>query len=100
MNEETLLSLSELGHFAEVRAIFEIPLKHHPETLLLGLAQVQTQWNTLRQELVSLLLPMFIASHAVRLSGSVVFLNASLEFQFCSAQALDVQPCHAHRGHG
>ena len=36
---ETLLNLSEAGHFDEVHQLFNFPLKHCPDILLFGVLQ-------------------------------------------------------------
>jgi hypothetical protein len=38
---EVLCSLAEMGHVGSVRALLELPLKHCPELLVLGLAQIK-----------------------------------------------------------
>ncbi|XP_070574645.1 LOW QUALITY PROTEIN: CCR4-NOT transcription complex subunit 1-like [Ptychodera flava] len=60
---ETLLRLSETGKYDQVKALFGFPVKHCPDVLLLALLQVQPLWNTLRHDLVSTLLPIFLGNH-------------------------------------
>jgi hypothetical protein len=38
---EVLCCLAEMGHFGSVRALLDLPLKHCPELLVLGLAQIK-----------------------------------------------------------
>lgn len=38
---EILCCLAEMGHFGSVRALLDLPLKHCPELLVLGLAQIK-----------------------------------------------------------
>ncbi|CAK9867154.1 unnamed protein product [Sphagnum jensenii] len=61
---EVLCSLAEMGHVGSVRALLELPLKHCPELLVLGLAQIKTEWNTIQSEILSALLPSFFASNS------------------------------------
>nr|XP_006813651.1 PREDICTED: CCR4-NOT transcription complex subunit 1-like [Saccoglossus kowalevskii] len=60
---ETLLRLSETGKYDQVKSLFTFPIKNCPDVLLLALLQAQPTWNTLRHELVSTLLPIFLGSH-------------------------------------
>ncbi|CAH1270308.1 CNOT1 [Branchiostoma lanceolatum] len=60
---ETLLRLSELGHYDQVKGLFNFPIKHCPDMLVLGLLQVNPNWHTLRHELISTLMPIFLGSH-------------------------------------
>jgi CCR4-NOT transcription complex subunit 1 len=61
---EVLCSLAEMGHVGSVRTLLELPLKHCPELLVLGLAQIKTEWNTIQSEILSALLPSFFASNS------------------------------------
>ncbi|CAM6014740.1 unnamed protein product [Sphagnum balticum] len=60
---EVLCCLAEMGHFGSVRALLDLPLKHCPELLVLGLAQIKTEWNTIQSEIVPILLPTFFANN-------------------------------------
>ncbi|KAL6040721.1 CCR4-NOT core subunit cdc39, partial [Balamuthia mandrillaris] len=60
---ETLLHLAAVDDYAEVRGIFDYPIEHCPELLLLKLAQVTPTWGALHSELCSILLPMFVHRH-------------------------------------
>ena len=40
---ETLLDLAEKGHYAEVMALFKVPMKQCPEVLFLGLLQCKVR---------------------------------------------------------
>ena len=93
---ETLLNLSEAGHFDEVHQLFNFPLKHCPDILLFGVLQSkvgrwrslltalalvlviftfssapppplphpsQPIWHTMQHELLSFLVPFFMANH-------------------------------------
>ncbi|KAL3683907.1 hypothetical protein R1sor_001929 [Riccia sorocarpa] len=59
---EVLCRLSEAGLSTGVRSLLEYPLKNCPELLLLGMAQVKTEWNTLQSEIFSSVLPAFFSS--------------------------------------
>lgn len=67
---ETLLRLAEAGHYDTVKSLFNFPLKHCPDVLLLALLQINPLWLSLRNELVSQLIPVFLANHPN--SGSVL----------------------------
>jgi CCR4-NOT transcription complex subunit 1 len=58
-----LLELAETEHYMAVRLIFDIPLKHCPETLLLALSQCEPRWNQMYRELVHILFAMFFDNH-------------------------------------
>lgn len=60
---EVLLLLSESGHYQQVSELFKYPLQHCPDVLVLTLLQVCPSWNTLKRELLSSLIPLFLASH-------------------------------------
>ena len=61
---EALLRLSEAGHYTAVVEIFQWPVNHCPDMLLLGLLQISTYWNTLKAELSAALFPLFLGQHA------------------------------------
>ena len=44
---ETLLDLAEKGHYAEVMALFKVPMKQCPEVLFLGLLQCKVRCSSL-----------------------------------------------------
>ncbi|XP_032816690.1 CCR4-NOT transcription complex subunit 1 isoform X5 [Petromyzon marinus] len=60
---ETLLRLAESGHYEQVKQLFSFPLKHCPDLLVLALLQINCTWNTLRHDLISLLMPIFLGNH-------------------------------------
>ncbi|XP_057532309.1 uncharacterized protein LOC130810318 isoform X1 [Amaranthus tricolor] len=59
---DVLCQLAERGHAATIQLMLEYPLKHFPELLLLGLAQIQTPYNLLQHEVSSFVLPRIIAN--------------------------------------
>ena len=62
---EQLLTLAEANRYAIIRNLFEIPLKHYPEILSLGLSQVKPNCiNALHFELSSILMPIFLNNHS------------------------------------
>ncbi|XP_048461852.1 CCR4-NOT transcription complex subunit 1 isoform X5 [Rhincodon typus] len=60
---ETLLRLSELGQYEQVKQLFNFPIKHCPDMLVLALLQINPTWHTLRHELISTLMPIFLGNH-------------------------------------
>ncbi|XP_064641680.1 CCR4-NOT transcription complex subunit 1-like isoform X3 [Lineus longissimus] len=62
---ETLLRLSEAGHYQLVSELFKFPIQHCPDMLVLALLQIapQPNWNTLKHELISTLMPTFLGNH-------------------------------------
>eukprot|EP00794_Sanderia_malayensis_P019065 gene19065-20980_t len=60
---EVLLHLSEAGHYEPVLKLFAFPVKNCPDILLLALLQVNATWHTLRNDLVSMLMPLFLGNH-------------------------------------
>ncbi|RZC20257.1 CCR4-NOT transcription complex subunit 1 isoform D [Glycine soja] len=69
---DVLCQLAEKGHASIVRSIFDYPLKHCPEVLLLGLAHINTAYNLLQQE-VSLIVFLMIVKSGVG-SGMILHL--------------------------
>lgn len=61
---ETLLRLSDSGHYQTVSELFKIPIQNCPDMLVLALLQITPTWNTLKQELISTLMPIFLGNHA------------------------------------
>ncbi|CAM6118665.1 unnamed protein product [Calypogeia fissa] len=61
---EVLCLLAEMGHTSSVRSLLEYPLKQCPELLLLGMAQIKTDWPTIQSELFSAILPAIFNSSA------------------------------------
>ncbi|XP_031484449.1 uncharacterized protein LOC116253657 isoform X2 [Nymphaea colorata] len=59
---QVLCELAEKGHAGTVRALLEHPLKHCPELLLLGVAQIKTAFNLIQFELSSTIFPMLLAN--------------------------------------
>ncbi|XP_062589790.1 CCR4-NOT transcription complex subunit 1-like isoform X3 [Saccostrea cucullata] len=68
---ETLLRLSDSGHYQTVSELFKIPIQNCPDMLVLALLQITPSWNTLKQELISTLMPIFLGNH----SNSAVVLH-------------------------
>ncbi|XP_061630256.1 CCR4-NOT transcription complex subunit 1 isoform X5 [Phyllopteryx taeniolatus] len=60
---ESLLRLSEVGQYEQVKQLFSFPIKHCPDMLVLALLQISTSWHTLRHELISTLMPTFLGNH-------------------------------------
>ncbi|KAK7386118.1 hypothetical protein VNO78_26091 [Psophocarpus tetragonolobus] len=59
---DVLCQLAEKGHASIVRSIFDYPLKHCPEVLLLGMAHINTAYNLLQQEVSPIVFPMVVKS--------------------------------------
>ncbi|KAL5022887.1 hypothetical protein ScPMuIL_002042 [Solemya velum] len=60
---ETLLRLSDAGHHQQITELFKFPLQNCPDMLVLALLQITPSWNTLKQELISMLMPIFLGNH-------------------------------------
>lgn len=60
---DLLLSLSDGGHYSVVQDIFQFPVLHCPDILLVGLIQIQSPISMLRQELMGVLFPVFLNNH-------------------------------------
>lgn len=60
---ETLLHLSESSNYERVLKLFAWPVKNCPDVLILGLLQVQSTWHTLRNDLVAMLMSLFLNNH-------------------------------------
>ncbi|XP_044519030.1 CCR4-NOT transcription complex subunit 1 [Gracilinanus agilis] len=60
---ESLLRLAEVGQYEQVKQLFSFPIKHCPDMLVLALLQINTSWHTLRHELISTLMPIFLGNH-------------------------------------
>ncbi|XP_061215358.1 CCR4-NOT transcription complex subunit 1 [Neopsephotus bourkii] len=60
---ESLLRLAEVGQYEQVKQLFSFPIKHCPDMLVLALLQINTSWHTLRHELISTLMPVFLGNH-------------------------------------
>lgn len=60
---ESLLRLSEVGQYEQVKQLFSFPIKHCPDMLVLALLQISTSWHALRHELISTLMPIFLGNH-------------------------------------
>ncbi|XP_057952190.1 uncharacterized protein LOC131146551 isoform X3 [Malania oleifera] len=69
---EVLCQLAERGHAGTVRPMLEFPLKHCPETLLLGIAQINTAYNLLQCEVSSTVFPLIVGN--VMGSGTILHL--------------------------
>uniref|UniRef100_A0A8C4NRZ4 CCR4-NOT transcription complex subunit 1 n=1 Tax=Dicentrarchus labrax TaxID=13489 RepID=A0A8C4NRZ4_DICLA len=57
------IMLSEVGQYEQVKQLFAFPIKHCPDMLVLALLQISTSWHTLRHELISTLMPIFLGNH-------------------------------------
>ncbi|XP_057867287.2 uncharacterized protein LOC131074644 isoform X3 [Cryptomeria japonica] len=55
---EVLCHLAEMGHGTVVHSMFEYPINHCPETLLVVVAQVKTNFNILQHDIFSTLFPL------------------------------------------
>lgn len=60
---DLLLSLSDGGHYSVVQEVFQFPVMHCPDILLVGLVQISSPMNMLRQELMGVLFPVFLNNH-------------------------------------
>ncbi|KAJ9563300.1 hypothetical protein OSB04_008460 [Centaurea solstitialis] len=70
-NLENLCLLAESGRETLVRSMLEVPLKHCPEVLLIGMAHIITPCNLLQHEVSSVVLPSLLKDD----SKSEVVLN-------------------------
>ncbi|XP_021286308.1 CCR4-NOT transcription complex subunit 1-like [Herrania umbratica] len=57
---DVLCQLAERGRANSVQAIIEYPLKHCPEVLLLGIAQINTAYNLLQHDVSSTIFPIVV----------------------------------------
>ncbi|XP_054566170.1 CCR4-NOT transcription complex subunit 1 isoform X5 [Eptesicus fuscus] len=60
---ESLLRLAEVGQYEQVKQLFSFPIKHCPDMLVMALLQINSSWHTLRHELISTLMPIFLGNH-------------------------------------
>lgn len=60
---EVLLYISENGCYNQVHEIFKFPLAHCPDILFMALLQTNGPHVTMRQELFTMLVPIFISNH-------------------------------------
>ncbi|XP_064398380.1 CCR4-NOT transcription complex subunit 1-like [Halichondria panicea] len=60
---DTLLALSEQGHYEEVMSVFTSPIKKCPELIFLTAIKAKRDWYMAQQEIISQLLPLFITNH-------------------------------------
>nr|KAF6318353.1 CCR4-NOT transcription complex subunit 1 [Pipistrellus kuhlii] len=60
---ESLLRLAEVGQYEQVKQLFSFPIKHCPDMLVMALLQINSNWHTLRHELISTLMPIFLGNH-------------------------------------
>lgn len=65
---EILLRAAEEGFYTEVMEIFGVPIKQCPEVLCLGLVQFECKYHSVRQDLFSQLIPLFLANHTATAS--------------------------------
>lgn len=96
---ESLLRLSEVGQYEQVKQLFSFPIKHCPDMLVLALLQISTSWHTLRHELISTLMPIFLGNHpnsAIILHYAwhgQVWSRLSSWFHFSSAYFAGISHC-------
>lgn len=81
---ESLLRLSEVGQYEQVKQLFGFPIKHCPDMLVLALLQISTSWHTLRHELISTLMPIFLGNHP----NSAIILHYAWHGQVSPAPGL------------
>ncbi|KAL9690797.1 hypothetical protein QQ045_011207 [Rhodiola kirilowii] len=62
---EVLCQLAERGHACSVRSMLDYPLKHYPDILLLGMAQINTMYCLLQREVLSIVFPVIWKTAAV-----------------------------------
>uniref|UniRef100_A0A669AWK5 CCR4-NOT transcription complex subunit 1 n=1 Tax=Oreochromis niloticus TaxID=8128 RepID=A0A669AWK5_ORENI len=79
---ESLLRLSEVGQYEQVKQLFSFPIKHCPDMLVLALLQITTSWHTLRHELISTLMPIFLGNHP----NSAIILHYAWHGQLSSVK--------------
>jgi CCR4-NOT transcription complex subunit 1 len=79
---ETLLNLSETGVYSGCIEIFKSPITHCPDLLLLGLLQLTTCWNKLKQEILAVIIPIFLGNHP----------NSAVILQYAWNQHYNTQP--------
>ena len=60
---ELLLNMSELGVYTSCMELIKFPVMHCPDLLLLGLLQLTNIWNKLKQEVLTVLIPIFLGNH-------------------------------------
>lgn len=60
---ESLLRLAEVGQYEPVKQLFSFPIKHCPDMLVMALLQINSSWHTMRHELISTLMPIFLGNH-------------------------------------
>lgn len=86
---ESLLRLSEVGQYEQVKQLFGFPIKHCPDMLVLALLQISTSWHTLRHELISTLMPIFLGNHP----NSAIILHYAWHGQVPQALILFYERC-------
>ncbi|ESO94093.1 hypothetical protein LOTGIDRAFT_239532 [Lottia gigantea] len=74
---ETLLRLSEVGHYQQIHDLMKVPIQKCPDILVLALLQTKPSWNILKQELIAKLMPIFLGSH----TNSAVVLHYAWHHQ-------------------
>ncbi|XP_046976723.1 CCR4-NOT transcription complex subunit 1 isoform X2 [Vanessa cardui] len=60
---ELLLYASERGYYMQVHELFKFPLQHCPDILILALLQINPPVTVFRQELLTMLIPIFLGNH-------------------------------------
>lgn len=86
---ESLLRLAEVGQYEQVKQLFSFPIKHCPDMLVLALLQINTSWHTLRHELISTLMPIFLGNHP----NSAIILHYAWHGQVRQLICLSVLHC-------
>ncbi|MCO5612109.1 hypothetical protein L7F22_066371 [Adiantum nelumboides] len=55
-----LCQLAEMGHAGTVRSMLELPMKHCPDILLVGVIQIKTTWSLIQLEVLASLFPVYL----------------------------------------
>lgn len=58
------MHLADRGLVSQVQDILKIPIQHCPDILIVALLQINQPMTLFRQELLSSLIPIFLANHA------------------------------------
>uniref|UniRef100_H2YFJ6 CCR4-NOT transcription complex subunit 1 n=1 Tax=Ciona savignyi TaxID=51511 RepID=H2YFJ6_CIOSA len=83
---ECLLSLSEYGHYEDVKTLFQNPIKLCPDLLTLSILQSGNSWGPLRRDLLLNMVPVFLGSHP----NSAMVLNFVWSAQTQSSMAKQI----------
>ncbi|XP_059059892.1 CCR4-NOT transcription complex subunit 1-like isoform X2 [Achroia grisella] len=60
---ELLIFTAERGYYIQVHDLLKFPLQHCPDILLLALLQIPPPITAFRQELMTMLIPVFLGNH-------------------------------------